>query len=208
MVSKTRERLLDVARQLFARKGVENTTMNDIAAASDNGRRTVYTYFKNKTDIFNALVRQEANIIIDRLNEVADLQLPPDDKLMRFIFVRFEAVKEVVGRNGTLKAAFFNDIKRVEKVRRTNHVRESAILEKILAEGVSQGMFAIKHVRPTANVMLLSLEGLDIHYIRDSFADLGIERPLLRTYIKDFILRGISCRPSPQHPVNENNLFT
>ena len=197
MVNKTRERLLDVARQLFARKGVENTTMNDIAAASDNGRRTVYTYFKNKTDIFNALVRQEANIIIDRLKEVAATDLPPEDKLMRFIFVRFEAVKEVVGRNGTLKAAFFNDIKRVERVRRANHVHETAILEQILAEGVAQGLFAIKHAHPTASVMLLSLEGLDIHYIRDNFADLGIERSMLRTYIKDFILHGISSHPHP-----------
>ena len=46
MVSKTRERLIEVARQLFARKGVENTTMLDIANASDKGRRTIYTYFK------------------------------------------------------------------------------------------------------------------------------------------------------------------
>ena len=33
-VSKTREMLVDVARQLFARMGVDNTTMNDIAQAS------------------------------------------------------------------------------------------------------------------------------------------------------------------------------
>lgn len=43
MVSKTREKLIDVARQLFVHKGIENTTMNDIAAASDKGRRTIYT---------------------------------------------------------------------------------------------------------------------------------------------------------------------
>ncbi len=48
MVLKTRERLIEVARQLFAHKGVANTTMNDIAEASEKGRRTIYTYFKNK----------------------------------------------------------------------------------------------------------------------------------------------------------------
>ena len=42
-VSKTREMLIDVARQLFARMGVDNTTMNDIALASKKGRRTSYT---------------------------------------------------------------------------------------------------------------------------------------------------------------------
>lgn len=46
MVSKTREKFIEVARQLFARKGIENTTMNDIASASDKGRRTIYTYLK------------------------------------------------------------------------------------------------------------------------------------------------------------------
>lgn len=44
MAIKTREKLIEVARQLFARKGIENTTMNDIANASEKGRRTIYTY--------------------------------------------------------------------------------------------------------------------------------------------------------------------
>jgi len=44
-ISKTRQKLVDVARQLFARNGVANTTMNDIAVASGKGRRTLYTYF-------------------------------------------------------------------------------------------------------------------------------------------------------------------
>ena len=47
-VSKTRAKLVDVARQLFAKNGVDDTTMNDIAVASKKGRRTLYTYFKSK----------------------------------------------------------------------------------------------------------------------------------------------------------------
>ena len=51
-VSKTRERLIEVARGLFAHQGLEATTMNDIAAASGKGRRTLYTYFRNKEEIY------------------------------------------------------------------------------------------------------------------------------------------------------------
>ena len=40
---RTRELLIDVARQLFARQGVAATTMNDIAEASEKSRRTIYT---------------------------------------------------------------------------------------------------------------------------------------------------------------------
>ena len=55
-VLKTRAKLVDVARQLFAKKGVEDTTMNDIAQASKKGRRTLYTYFKSKEQIYMAVV--------------------------------------------------------------------------------------------------------------------------------------------------------
>ena len=58
-VSKTRDMLVDVARQLFARMGVDNTTMNDIAQASRKGRRTLYTYFKSKNEIYLAVVESE-----------------------------------------------------------------------------------------------------------------------------------------------------
>ena len=58
-ISKTRQKLVDVARQLFAKNGLENTTMNDIAQASGKGRRTLYTYFKSKEDIYFAVIESE-----------------------------------------------------------------------------------------------------------------------------------------------------
>ena len=60
-VSKTRAKLVDVARQLFAKQGVDNTTMNDIAVASTKGRRTLYTYFKSKEEIYVAVVESEGH---------------------------------------------------------------------------------------------------------------------------------------------------
>ena len=50
-ITKTRQILIDVARQLFAKNGIEKTTMNDIAQASGKGRRTLYTYFSRKEDM-------------------------------------------------------------------------------------------------------------------------------------------------------------
>ena len=86
-VSKTRDTLVDVARQLFARMGYHHTTMNDIAQASQKGRRTLYTYFKNKDDIFSAVVEAELNKLLEMLLEVAAKQLPADEKLISFIYI-------------------------------------------------------------------------------------------------------------------------
>lgn len=191
MVSKTREVLIEVARQLFARKGIENTTMNDIAEASDKGRRTIYTYFKNKREIYNAVVQSESSQMIVKLQDLLSLPLSPEQKLMNFIFIRFEAVKEIVIRNGSLRATFFRDVRKVERARKSTAVKELGILKQILSEGVQLGVFRIKHIDQTAMIMLYSLHGLDVPYIRNEFSELGIERLKLREYIRDFIMNGI-----------------
>ena len=126
-VSKTKAKLVDVARQLFAKMGVENTTMNDIALASKKGRRTLYTYFKSKDEIYLAVVESELDILSDMMKRVADKNISPDDKLLELIYTRLDAVKEVVYRNGTLRAYFFRDIWRVEKVRKKFDAKEIQI---------------------------------------------------------------------------------
>lgn len=194
MVSKTREKLVEIARQLFARKGVENTTMNDIATASDKGRRTIYTYFRSKRDIFNAVVKTESDKIIERLTAVAETPAPPEQKLMDYIFARFEATKESVSRNGSLRAGFFRDVRKVDRVRRLTTASEATILKQILLEGVSKGAFEIRDVGQTAAILSQLLQGLDVPYIRGNFSELGIEKLQLREYLKNLILNGIKKR--------------
>lgn len=127
---KTRDKLIDIARQLFAHKGIENTTMNDIAIAAEKGRRTIYTYFKNKRDIYNAVIESESEIVLKRLKDIAALPIPADQKLMEFIFQRFEAMKDLVFRNGSLRAGFFRDIRKVERARKATTPKEISILQK------------------------------------------------------------------------------
>ncbi|MGM9803600.1 MAG: TetR/AcrR family transcriptional regulator [Muribaculaceae bacterium] len=201
MVSKTREKLIEVARQLFAHKGVENTTMNDIASASEKGRRTIYTYFKSKRDIYNAVVKNESEMIVERLSTIPAQSLPPEEKLMNFIFVRFDAIKELVTRNGSLRAGFFRDVRKVERARRGTLNQECEILIAILTEGVNKGAFTIKHIDKTAKVMLLCLQGMDVPYVRDSFAEMDIEKNKLREYIQDFVLYGITAKQHAPKPL-------
>jgi AcrR family transcriptional regulator len=44
----TRESLIDAAARLFAERGVEHTTMDDIAAAAETSRTSVFNYFGYK----------------------------------------------------------------------------------------------------------------------------------------------------------------
>jgi len=46
-----RQYILAAAVKLFADKGVENTSMDDIARESEYTRRTLYSYFKSRDDV-------------------------------------------------------------------------------------------------------------------------------------------------------------
>ena len=93
MVKKTRDRFIEVARSLFARKGVENTTMNDIATASDKGRRTIYTYFKSKREIFNAVIESETDDLLRNLRMIVAKPISPEQKLYEYVETRLETCR-------------------------------------------------------------------------------------------------------------------
>ncbi|MDR0895110.1 MAG: TetR/AcrR family transcriptional regulator [Prevotellaceae bacterium] len=165
-VSRTKAKLVEVARQLFARMGLENTTMNDIALASKKGRRTLYTYFKSKEDIYMAVVESELELLSKTMKQVVDKKISPDRKIIEMIYTRLDAVKEVVYRNGTLRADFFRDIWLVEKERKRFDAKEIQLFKSVLAEGMKEGIFQIDDIDVTAELIHYCVKGIEVPYIR------------------------------------------
>ncbi len=166
---KTKELLIDVARRLFAEKGMENTTMNDIAVESGKGRRTLYTYFNSKEELYLAIIAKELQYLYDKLIAIDKEQLSPEEKLKTYIFVRLDTFKEVISRNGSLQAAFFQNANEVEKVRRPMEIKEIRMLRKIFADGIEQGIFRLQNPQWAAEVTLNMLKGLEKPYYKERF---------------------------------------
>lgn len=165
-ISRTRDLLVDVARQLFAKKGIEATTMNDIAVASKKGRRTLYTYFKSKEDVYLAVIESEQERLSQEMRKVAIKNIPPDEKILEIIYTRLDMVKEVVYRNGTLRASFFRDIWMVEACRKNFDKNEILLYREVLQEGKEKGVFNIDNINLIADILHYSIKGVEIPYIR------------------------------------------
>ena len=170
-VSKTRAKLVDVARQLFAKKGVDDTTMNDIAVASKKGRRTLYTYFKSKEDIYMAVVESELEMLSDAMEQVAKKDITPDEKILKLIETHLDSIKMVVYRNGTVRAGFFRNIWRVEAVRKNFDAKEIKLFKQVLAEGKDKGIFDIDNVDIIADIVHYCIKGIEVPYIRGQIAE-------------------------------------
>lgn len=164
-ISKTRQKLIDIARQLFAKNGVANTTMNDIAVASGKGRRTLYTYFNSKEEVYSAVIESELERLGDKLDEVAAMKMRPLDKVIELIYTHLIMIRETVVRNGNLRAEFFRNIWMVEKVRKKFDDYEIDLFRKVYQEGKADGEFDIDDVNLVADITHYCIKGLEVPFI-------------------------------------------
>lgn len=186
-VSKTRALLVDVARQLFAKNGFENTTMNDISVASGKGRRTLYTYFNSKEEIYLAVIQTELDRLYERMEEVARKNISPEEKMLQLIFTHLEVVKEAVYRNGNLRAEFFRDVWKVEAVRKTFDKNEIALFRRVMNEGNDKGVFDVRNVRLMAEISHYCLKGCEVPYIYGRYAAKNAEE--LYPYVRRMVFK-------------------
>lgn len=54
----TRDRILDTAERVFLKKGVARTSLADVADAAGVTRGAIYWHFKNKADLFDAMMQR------------------------------------------------------------------------------------------------------------------------------------------------------
>lgn len=192
-VLKTRAKLVDVARQLFAKKGVEATTMNDIAVASKKGRRTLYTYFKSKDQIYMAVVESELKMLSDTMDKVAKKPTVPDEKIVELITTHLDIIKMAVYRNGTLRADFFRDIWRVEAMRKYFDNNEIKLFREVLREGKEQGLFDIDNVEITADILHYCIKGIEVPYIRGQIGE-DLDDETGWRYVSKIVYGALGCR--------------
>ncbi len=182
--SKTRDKLIDVARRLFAKNGMDDTTMNDIAVASGKGRRTLYTYFKSKEEIFYAVIEREMSRMSDRLKVVATKDLEPEDKLVQLVYTHLSLIKEAVMRNGNLRAEFFRNIWLVEKVRKEFDHTEIELIQQIIMQGIRQGKFDVTNIRLSVDIIHYCIKGLEVPYIYGRLGNsISTSRPMVKQVI-------------------------
>lgn len=194
MANRTREKLIDVARHLFARKGIENTTMVDIANASEKGRRTVYTYFRSKSAIYDAVIESESERMVERLRRVYALDLPPMEKLRRFIVIRFEILKmisDTATPSESIRSLFSSNAKRYEKIISLALEKEKVMLNEILRQCMDSPDVDRRQLARLKVVMPLLQQGIDISFMRNNYRDLGVDEASFSNVVADFVINGL-----------------
>lgn len=83
--------ILDAARSVYFSKGIINTTIDDVAAAAEVSKGTVYRYFSSRQTILLTLLQEGLVMLVERLETAysADEPLPASTRLRRLALAYF-----------------------------------------------------------------------------------------------------------------------
>lgn len=140
----TRHQLLDAAECVFAEKGVSRTSLNDIALAAGASRGAIYWHFKNKADLFNAMMERTTLPMEQALQQVghepgqdplAELRRSIADAMHRIAHdERTRRVFEVA----TLKVEYVDELMAVRARHRRVQADNVSQMERSLQEALVQ----------------------------------------------------------------------
>ena len=88
--------ILEAAKKLFGQFGLKKTSLDEIARSIGLGRTSLYHYFKNKEDLFSAVIRYETGIIIDKLEETISKHDLPDEKIKAYFLFKMYYINKYV----------------------------------------------------------------------------------------------------------------
>lgn len=151
-----RQEILIAARELFIKKGYEQTSVNDILKIVDIAKGTFYYYFASKGEVLDAIVlniveegaRRAENILIDK-------SIPLLNRIMMAIMAQ---VPEFEGRDEIKVEMHKVENTKLERLYlREMLKRMTPILQKPITEGMELGIFHMEY--PTESIESILLLG-------------------------------------------------
>jgi AcrR family transcriptional regulator len=103
----TRDHLLQAAAQVFAERGFHGTSLDEVAAVAGFTKGAVYSNFKNKEDLFLALIEAAYAREMAALKETLEAsEIPPDARLGDFVGLIRTQFDQMPDNWGTLNLEF------------------------------------------------------------------------------------------------------
>ena len=88
--AETRQRIIAVATKIFAQKGIEEATVDEIAAAADVGKGTIYNYFETKEDIIVAFLVDIENDVQTEVSRLIRRPRSLQSSLTEYVLFQFK----------------------------------------------------------------------------------------------------------------------
>lgn len=193
----SKEQIIQAAHKVFQRFGFSKASMNDIATASRKGRRTIYTHFAGKEEVFVAVIDAEVQKLAEKLSKLIEQPMPPRDKLRKYMQTRMNALKDLTVYYDALRDDITSNLGFMENLRKEYDKLETSMIKCILDEGNNTGHFAIPDTSLVAEAIVLATKGFELPIFlgKSDFDHNRLINPLI-----DILYDGISKKQAKKQP--------
>lgn len=179
------ESILEAARQVVFSQGIASTTVDDVAAAAEVSKGTVYLYFQSKETILTALLQEGLTMLVEELATAyqAELQLPAETRLRQLSLAYFHFFQTQPHYYRLLMA--FDRQKFQESVdpqlyeqTLMRSTRGLAYVVQAIEQGVADGDFVVADPKQAASVIWAMLHGVYVilgHPLRREMVSADLE---------------------------------
>ncbi len=146
--------ILDVAGALFARKGYDGTSTNDILKEIGIARGTLYYHFKSKEDILDALISRMTDQLVAKADHIAsDLSVPVVKRIsyaMQALNIDTELAVEVMQQMHKPQNALMH-----QKMQTYLVTQVVPIITRLALEGIEEGIFSTQYPKEAVEMILI-----------------------------------------------------
>ncbi len=159
-----RGRILDAARNLFAKQGVGKTTLEDIGRLMHRTKSFIYHYFPGKDELLRAFIEMEGDAYKAKLRDAVDGEKTAKKRLRAYILARFRIFRGFGNFYQAMRERYYEQYAFIQKVREKYDRFETEVLTGILDQGVREGKFRTLDVRAVAHAIQTAVKGFEIEW--------------------------------------------
>ena len=162
MSANSKHQIIEAAGIIFERYGFKKTTMDDIAFAAGKGKSSLYYYFKNKEEVFEAVVAHEAKQLIAEINKAINATHSAVEKLRSYVNIRMKRFVQRGNLATALNDNFLATFAFIEKIQNNYRDFEIEMIAGIINEGIEKKEFKPVDAIFTAEAILTCMIGFEV----------------------------------------------
>ena len=137
-MNKTKRKIFEISMKLFAEKGYDATSIEDITATVGVAKGTLYYHFSSKEEIFNFLIEEGMKLLQNSIDIKTERFENYIDKLKAIILIQIKIVLKYENLITILLGQFYGTGTRNQKCQK--HIYEYiSKIEQIVKEGIEKG---------------------------------------------------------------------
>ena len=137
-MNKTKRKIFETSMKLFAEKGYDATSIEEITATVGVAKGTLYYHFSSKEEIFNFLIEEGIKLLQNSIYIKTSKYTNYIDKIKAIVLIEIKIVQKYENLITILLSQFYGKESRNQKCQM--HVYEYIEqIEQIVREGINKG---------------------------------------------------------------------